>query len=74
MNPEFKNWLKKNKLKVLWINRKKYNYYSILPMIITTIYDPNTFTPMYITRIISIERYEELEKDPSSLKYNESEI
>jgi len=73
MNKEFKQWLKANKLPIIRGRGKKSEKYSILPIVRTTIYDPNTFEPVCVYRMITKERYDELIKT-GDLIYGEGRL
>lgn len=62
MNKDFKQWLDANKLSIM--ARTDYDLflskYSMLPMMITTIYNPNTFETVKIYRVVTKEHYDRL--------------
>lgn len=75
MNGDFKQWLEANKLLIVMGSESNpsSSKYSMLPIINTAIYDPNTFEPIYAHRIVTKKRYDEL-MITDDLKYCEGRL
>lgn len=73
MGSEFKKWLEINKLPIISGGGKKREKYSMLPIVNTVIYDPSNFEPVYVYRMVTKERYDEL-INTGELMYGEGRL
>lgn len=75
MNKDFKHWLKTNKLPIVTGSGSNPSSpkYSMLPIVNTVIYDPSNFEPVYVYRMVTKERYDEL-INTGELMYGEGRL
>ena len=75
MNKDFKQWLDANKLSIVAGSdyNSFYPKYSMLPIVFTTIYNPNTFEAVKIYRMVTKEHYDRLITS-EDLKYNDGRL
>jgi hypothetical protein len=75
MDKEFKQWLETNKLIIVAVSvhNPSSPKYSMLPIVNTVIYNPNTFEPVYVHRMVTKERYDELIRN-DDLIYGEGRL
>jgi hypothetical protein len=75
MDKEFKQWLETNKLIIVTVSvhNPSSPKYSMLPIVNTVIYNPNTFEPVYVHRMVTKERYDELIRN-DDLIYGEGRL
>jgi hypothetical protein len=75
MDKEFKQWLETNKLIIVTVSvhNPSSPKYSMLPIVNTVIYNPTTFEPVYVHRVVTKERYDELIRN-DDLIYGEGRL